>query len=176
MHAQTNPAKNASSQRTIAFDTIAWVPGKSGLYEVRAITRQGILLRSLIDGRALVAGATIPVSLLKDMAVYTTSSSEPIALREVFLKMADLDQKGQLQAPDNQEDPEAWHAFFAGILPEYDRNRVHTSHIQRIYQWYRLLKEVGALPERPTETAENQTEHQSEPSQNPEQDESTPTQ
>ncbi len=165
------------SQRTITFDAIAWVPGKSGLYEVRAITRQGILLRSLTDGRALVAGATIPVSLLKDMAVYTASSSEPIGLREVFLKMADLDQQGQLQAPDNQEDAEAWHTFFANILPEYDRNRVHTSHIQRIYQWYQILKEVGALPE-PPKAEEDQPEHGSSEqpensTQNAEQDEST---
>ena len=34
---------------------------------------------------------------------------------------------------------EELHAFMAEVLPEYDRDRVHTSDIKKLIQWYNLL-------------------------------------
>ena len=38
---------------------------------------------------------------------------------------------------------EELHAFMAEVLPEYDRDRVHTSDIKKLIQWYNLLISSG---------------------------------
>lgn len=39
--------------------------------------------------------------------------------------------------------PEALHAYFATILPTYDRDRVHVSDIKKLIQWYNILVANG---------------------------------
>ena len=38
---------------------------------------------------------------------------------------------------------EELHAFMAEVLPNYDRDRVHTSDIKKLIQWYNLLVSNG---------------------------------
>ena len=38
---------------------------------------------------------------------------------------------------------EELHAFMAEVLPNYDRDRVHTSDIKKLIQWYDLLVAGG---------------------------------
>ena len=35
------------------------------------------------------------------------------------------------------------HAYFAEVLPDYDRDRVHDSDIKKLLQWYNILIQNG---------------------------------
>ncbi len=35
------------------------------------------------------------------------------------------------------------HAYFAEVLPNYDRDRVHDSDIKKLLQWYNILAKYG---------------------------------
>ena len=35
------------------------------------------------------------------------------------------------------------HEYFTKVLPEWDRDRVKNSHIQKLIQWYNILIEAG---------------------------------
>ena len=39
--------------------------------------------------------------------------------------------------------PEELKKFFAAVLPEYDRERVHVSDIKKVVAWYNLLIGIG---------------------------------
>ena len=38
---------------------------------------------------------------------------------------------------------DALHEYFTKVLPEWDRDRVKNSHIQKLIQWYNILVENG---------------------------------
>lgn len=39
--------------------------------------------------------------------------------------------------------PRSCHDFFAEVLPDYDRDRVHDSDIKKLIQWYNILVKNG---------------------------------
>ena len=51
--------------------------------------------------------------------------------------------------------PEELTEYFAGILPDYDKERVYLTHIKKIYSWYNILVAGGVTDfGTPEETAE----------------------
>ena len=46
---------------------------------------------------------------------------------------------------------EALHAYMAEVLPTYDRDRVHTSDIKKLIQWYNILVSNGVTEFLPAE-------------------------
>ena len=55
------------------------------------------------------------------------------------------------------------HAYFAEILPDYDRDRVHDSDIKKLLQWYNILVSNGVTNfVDPEENAEEATEEAAE--------------
>ena len=51
--------------------------------------------------------------------------------------------------------PDQMKAYFAEVLPEYDRERVHVSDIKKALSWFNILVGAGftefTLPEEPAE-------------------------
>ena len=68
------------------------------------------------------------------------TEGDDIPLAEVFTRI--YAHTGGKQAISHRESPEALKAFFAEVLPEYDRERVHLSDIKKCISWYNIL--VGA--------------------------------
>ena len=62
---------------------------------------------------------------------------------------------GGKEAISHKESPEKLKAYFAEVLPEYDRERVHVSDIKKVFAWYNTLLAAGftefKLPEEPAE-------------------------
>jgi hypothetical protein len=62
------------------------------------------------------------------------------------------------QAPDYKSDAEKLKAWFAEVLPDYDRDKVYTSDIKKVAHWYNLLHNLNLLvkdePEKKEETSE----------------------
>ena len=78
---------------------------------------------------------------LGDIAMYTDDEDKPLgeimcALRDKEAgKTASLDYK-KASGAELQE-------YFASFLPNFDRDRVHSSDIKKLIQWYNILVNAG---------------------------------
>jgi hypothetical protein len=129
------------------FKDILAISGMPGLYKYVAQSKNGIIVESLSDGRRSNAAATSRVSALSEISMFT--EGEDIALAEVFTRMyAHTSGKEGLS---HKESPEKMKAYFAEVLPEYDRERVHVSDIKKALSWFNILVGAGltefTLPE-----------------------------
>jgi hypothetical protein len=121
------------------FKDILAISGMPGLYKYVAQSTRGIIVESLEDGRRTNASATSRVSALSDISMFT--EGEDIALAEVFTRMyAHTEGK---QGLSHKESADKMKAYFAEVLPEYDRERVHVSDIKKALAWFNILIAAG---------------------------------
>ncbi len=128
------------------------VSGKPGLFKTIAQTKSGVIIESLIDGKRIQAFASDKISSLGEISIFTTGEDMPI--REVFRLISE--KNGDQPAPDAKADDRTLKAFFESVIPDYDHERVYTSHIRKLVQWYNLLIANGindfTAPAEETET------------------------
>lgn len=79
------------------------------------------------------------VSLLSEIAVYTYT--EEVRLAEVLKAIATKENDGL--AMSHKEEDAKLKAYFREVLPEFDEDRVYTSDIKKILNWYNLLQPKG---------------------------------
>lgn len=123
----------------MSVQKILAISGKPGLYELKLQTRTGFVAESLIDGKKITVGLRSNVSLLSEIAVYTYT--EEVRLSEVFKAIATKENDGL--ALSHKEDEAKIRDYFREVLPEFDEDRVYTSDIKKILNWYNLLQPKG---------------------------------
>lgn len=123
----------------MSLEKIMSISGKPGLYELKTQTRTGFLAQSLVDGKTLSISARHNVSLLSEIAIYTLS--EEIPLQDVFNKINEKEQGGPAISHKSSKDD--LEAYFFEVLPDYDEDRVYSSDIKKVVQWYNLLQKNG---------------------------------
>jgi hypothetical protein len=111
------------------------IAGKPGLYKMVAQAKNGIIVESIIDQKRVQAFTQDKISTLEEISVYTEDGDKP--LREIFQKIMTA-QEGKA-TPDFKGNNNKIKEFFGQVLPEYDKERVYTSHMQKIVSWYNLL-------------------------------------
>lgn len=120
------------------FKDILAISGMPGLYKYVAQSTRGIIVESLSDGKRLNASGSARVSALSDISMFT--EGEDIPLAEVFTRM--YAHTGGKEGLSHKETPERIKAYFAEIVPVYDRDRVHVSDMKKALSWFNIL--VGA--------------------------------
>jgi len=125
---------------------VANIAGKPGLYRILKPTRTGVIVESLDEKRQRsVINTTTRVSVLSDISVYTRISDDHMMpLRGIFSALRSRYGKDLGIDPKTSTETELAD-FFVKVAPEYDRDRVHSSDIQKIITWYNLLS--AYLPE-----------------------------
>ena len=123
----------------MSIQKILAIAGKPGLYELKIQTRTGFVAESLLDGKRITVGMRSNVSLLSEIAVYTYT--EEVRLAEVFKAIATKESDGP--AISHKEDDAKLKTYFREVLPEFDEDRVYTSDIKKIFNWYNLLQPKG---------------------------------
>ncbi len=119
----------------MTLDKIVAITGKPGLYEIVSQTKGGLLVQSLIDKKRIPVNAMHNVSVLNDIAIYTYEDEIP--LRNIF-KIIGKKLKNA-EALSHKESSNKLITFFKEILPDYDEERVYTSNIKKVIQWYNIL-------------------------------------
>lgn len=128
----------------MSFEKIISIPGMSGLFKMVAQMRNGgFVVESLLDGRRQPVSSVQRITMLKDIAVFTTD--EDIPLYDVFKKMKEQDAIAS-KVPA-KADPSELKASLKKILPDFDDERVHASDIRKMFLWYNLVKEVVGTEE-----------------------------
>jgi len=121
------------------FSKIISVTGKPGLFQVVSQSKNAIIVESLSDKKRLAINATQNVSMLENIAIYTYEEDMP--LLEVFKAMA-VKTEGK-EAISHKESGKKLASFFEEVLPNYDAERVYSSNIKKVIQWFNLLIEAG---------------------------------
>lgn len=117
---------------------IASIAGKPGLYRILKPTRTGVIVEALDgSGNRLVAGAQSKISLLSEITMYTTEGDGSIGLPEVMQGIFEKHNTSLPVQPNAGSDE--LRGFMEGVLPVYDRERVYTSDIKKLIQWYGIL-------------------------------------
>ena len=117
------------------------ISGKPGLQKMISNSSNAIIVESLLDGKRFPAYSNSKIIALEDISIYTETEDMP--LKEVFKRMY-TKENGQA-ALSHKESNEKIIRYFNEIVPEYDKDRVYTSDIKKIIQWYNLLIEKGIL-------------------------------
>ena len=105
--------------------TILAISGKPGLYKLISQAKNMLIVESVADKKRMPIYASDKVISLGDIAMYTDAEEVPLA--EV-LESVKTKENGQAASLDfRKASAEELHAFMAEVLPNYDRDRVHTS-------------------------------------------------
>ena len=114
---------------------IVAINGKPGLFEIKAQSKGGIIVESLLDGKKASVTATHNISALNEIAIYTYE--EEIPLRIVFKTIGEKENGQPAISP--KENEKVLTSYFREILPNFDEDRVYTSNIKKVLTWYNLL-------------------------------------
>ncbi|NCD41321.1 MAG: hypothetical protein EOL88_04440 [Bacteroidia bacterium] len=117
------------------------ITGKPGLFKMVANVKNGLIVESLIDNKRFPVFAHERISSLEEISIFTME--EDLPLKEVFKKIADhlagASIDSQIGATRSQTE------FFKTVIPNYDEERVYSSHIKKILTWYKLLQDNNLL-------------------------------
>ena len=123
------------------------ISGQPGLFKVVAQSKNGIIVENLTDKKRVAISSTAKVSSLEDISMFTTGEDKPV--REIMKNIFDKEKGGA--SIDNKADDKAIAAYFEAVLPEYDKDRVYTSNMRKLFNWYNTLQVTGNLKVAETE-------------------------
>lgn len=123
------------------LENILSITGKPGLYKLVTRGNNMLIVESLLDGKRMPSYARDKVVALSQVSMFTTG--DDVSLSSVLISLGEHE-KLQVAAIDPKKaDNEALRAFFAEILPDFDRERVYPSDIRKLIQWYNILIKAG---------------------------------
>ena len=119
------------------METILSIAGKPGLYKLVSRGKMNLIVEAIdATHRRMPAFASDRVTSLGDNA-------EDIPLWQVLKSLGEKEQSKECSLNYKKCSADELHAFFAEVLPAYDRDRVHDSDIKKLIQWYNILVKNG---------------------------------
>lgn len=125
---------------------------RPGLYKLVSQGKNMLIVESLATGKRTPAYAHDKVVSLGDISIYTTESDVPLA--EVFETIKEKN-AGKPVDVKKMDDAEV-RTYFAEILPDFDRDRVYTNDIRKVFAWYNDLIGAGVTEFKDKEIAEDE--------------------
>ena len=122
--------------------TILSIAGKPGLYKLVSHAKMPLIVETIdAKKKRIPPFATDRVTSLSDISMFTEGDDVP--LYEVLVKVREKE-GGKVSSLDwRKASAEQLQNYFAEILPDYDRDRVHNSDIKKLLQWYDILIKGG---------------------------------
>lgn len=130
--------------------TILSISGKPGLFKLVSHGKNMLIVESLADKKRVPAYAKDKVISLGDIAIYTDETEVP--LHEVLSSIKEKENGGKITIGSSAK-PDELRAYFAEVLPTFDRERVYPSDIKKLISWYNLLISAGITDFTPEEPA-----------------------
>lgn len=129
------------------------IAGKPGLYKLLSRGRGALIVENLATGKRTPTYPHEKVISLADVTMYTEHGDEPLAdiLEKVYAHAGGkpVDVKGF-------SGDEAIRDYFGEIIPDFDRDRVYTTDIRKLFSWYNQLVAAGITEFKDKEIAEDQ--------------------
>jgi Domain of unknown function (DUF5606) len=125
------------------------ISGEPGLFKFIAQGKNAIIVEHLETKKRSSAYGTAKVSSLEDIAIFTDKEDMPLG--KVFDLIHEKENGGP--AIDSKTDTGKLRVWFEGILPEYSKDKVYTSDIKKVAQWYNILHNLNLLIKEEPEAA-----------------------
>ena len=137
--------------------TILSISGKPGLYQLVSRGRATLIVEKVdADHKRMPIFATDCVTSLNDIAIYTDGDDTP--LTKIFSKI--FEKEGGKNVSFNYKKAKSveLREYFASVIDNFDRDRVHDSDIKKALQWYDILVNNGItdFEERPESEAKDE--------------------
>ena len=118
------------------------IAGKPGLYKLVSRGKNNLIVEALdATHRRQPAFGSDRITSLADIAMFT--DSDDIPLMDVLESLKTLENGNKSAIDYKKASGDDLREYFAKVLPNYDRDRVHTSDIKKLIQWYNILIENG---------------------------------
>lgn len=123
--------------------SILVISGKPDLSELVSQTKGGAVVKNLVTGQKYPVFKNDRISSLGEIRLFTNTDERP--LDEVMqLIFKTLDGKPSAFDPKKADGKELF-ALLEKALPDYDRERVHTSDAKKLFSWYNVLLQAGKI-------------------------------
>lgn len=118
--------------------TILAISGKPGLYELVSRGKASLIVEAL-DGthKRMPAFASDRITSLADIAMYT--DEEDLPLGKILSALRDMEEGKKASINWRKASAAELQEYFAKFVPNFDRDRVHSSDIKKLLQWYDIL-------------------------------------
>ena len=124
---------------------VAHIAGRPGLFKIIKPGRSGVIVESLdASKKKEIVSVNAKISVLKDISIFTTDYDKSTPLEDVFRTIyhsfpdgIELDLKGS--------DKDELFDFMGSVMPDFDPERVYSSDVKKLIQWYRILS--AEMPE-----------------------------
>lgn len=138
------------------------IAGRPGLFKLVNQGKNMLIVEALSTGKRMPAYAHDKVVSLGDISIYTPEADVPLA--DVFQS---IKEKTEGNAVDYKKmsDTEL-REYFAEFLPNYDRERVYTTDIRKVFAWYNELIAAGVTEFKNNEIAEDKAAEAAEEADN----------
>lgn len=124
------------------LQTILSISGKPGLYKLVSRGKMNLIVEALDEThKRFPAFSTDRVTSLADIAMFTDSEDMPLG--KVLAKVSEKEGGKVSSLNWRKASSTALAEYFASVLPDYDRERVHASDIKKLLQWYNILINNG---------------------------------
>lgn len=134
------------------------ISGRPGLFKLVNQGKNMLIVESLATGKRTPAYAHDKVVSLGDITMYTEQNDVPLA--DVF---ESIKEKNDGKAVDYKKLSETeLREMFAQYLPDYDRERVYTNDIRKVFAWYNELIAAGVNEFKNKEIAEDKAAEEAE--------------
>ena len=124
------------------LDKVLTIAGKPGLFRMVAQTRTGVIAVSLVDQKKIVTNLGQQINILSEIRVFGLKDEMP--LNDIFERMFQLE-KGQSARVKPKASKDELESYFFEVFQDYDEDRVYSSDIKKIIQWYNLLLDSNEL-------------------------------
>ena len=105
------------------------VTGKPGLFKLVSRGNNMLIVESLVDGKRMPTYARDKIVSLADVSMFT--EGDDVSLSEVLTKLGAKEGLKVASIDPKKADNDELRAFFAGVLPDFDRDRVYPSDIEK---------------------------------------------
>ena len=122
--------------------TILAIAGKPGLYKLVSRGKNNLIVETIdATHKRMPAFGTDRITSLADIAMFTDTDDVP--LMDVLDSLKTLEEGEKSTFDYKKASGDQLQEYFAKVLPNFDRDRVHGSDIKKLIQWYNILVEAG---------------------------------
>lgn len=136
------------------------IAGKPGLFRLVSRGKNSLIVESLSTGRRTPAYAHDKVISLADIAIYTDDGGDT-PLADVLQKVADATEGKPVDVKAFASDADL-REYFGTIMPNFDRDRVYTTDIRKLFSWYNQMLAAGITKFKEDEIKEDEAAEKAE--------------
>jgi len=138
------------------LSNILVIAGKPDLSELVSQTKGGAVVKNLVTGQKYPVFKNDRISSLGEIRLFTETDERP--LEEVMQSIHKVLEGKPTPFEPKKADGKELFTLLEKALPDYDRERVHTSDAKKLFAWYNVLLGAEKITFDEPEAAEEKAE------------------